>query len=47
LLYQYNHADVPITANNKANNVVWLPSNVDVGAIVVNKANVEAFFHKK
>jgi ribose transport system substrate-binding protein len=47
MLYQYNHADVPITANNKANNVVWLPSNVDVGAIVVNKANVEAFFHKK
>jgi ribose transport system substrate-binding protein len=47
LLYQYNHADVPITANNKANNVVWLPSNVDVGTIVVNKANVEAFFHKK
>jgi ribose transport system substrate-binding protein len=47
LLYQYNHADVPITANNKANNVVWLPSNVDVGTIVVNKANAEAFFHKK
>jgi ribose transport system substrate-binding protein len=47
LLYQYNHYDVPITANNKANNVVWLPSNVDVGTIVVNKANVDAFFHKK
>lgn len=47
LLYQYNHADVPLTANNKANNVVWLPSNVDVGTIVVNKANADAFFHKK
>ena len=47
LLYQYNHADVPITANNKANNVVWLPSNVDVGTMVVNKANADAFFHKK
>jgi ribose transport system substrate-binding protein len=47
LLYQYNHFDVPITANNKANNVVWLPSDVDVGTIVVNKANVDAFFHKK
>jgi ribose transport system substrate-binding protein len=47
LLYQYNHFDVPITANNKANNVVWLPSDVDVGTIVVNKANVTAFFHKK
>ncbi len=47
LLYQYNHYDVPITANNKANHVVWLPSNVDVGTIVVNKSNVDAFFHKK
>ena len=47
LLYQYNHFDVPITSNNKANNVVWLPSNVDVGTMVVNKANVDAFFHKK
>jgi ribose transport system substrate-binding protein len=47
LLYQYNHSDVPITANNKANNVVWLPSNVDVGTMVVNKANADAFFHKK
>ena len=47
LLYQYNHFDVPITADNKANHVVWLPSNVDVGTIIVNKANVDAFFHKK
>jgi hypothetical protein len=39
--------DVPITADNKANHVVWLPSNVDVGTIIVNKANVDAFFHKK
>jgi len=47
MLYQNNHFDVPITANNKANNVSWLPSNVDVGTIVVNKANADAFFHKK
>ena len=47
LLYQYNHFDVPITADNKANKVVWLPSSVDVGTIVVNKSNVDAFFHKK
>lgn len=43
LLYQYNHFDLPITDDNKANNVVWLPSNVDVGTIVVNQANVDAF----
>jgi ribose transport system substrate-binding protein len=45
LLYQYNHYDVPITQDNKANNVNWLPSNVDVGTIVVTKDNVQAFFH--
>lgn len=47
LLYQYNHFDVPITADNKTNKIVWLPSNVDVGTVVVNKANADAFFHKK
>jgi len=47
MLYQYNHFDVPITGNNKANNVVWLPTNIDVGTMVVNKANADAFFHKK
>jgi ribose transport system substrate-binding protein len=45
LLYQYNHFDVPITEDNQANNVIWLPSNVDVGTIVVDQANVDAFFH--
>jgi len=45
LLYQYNHYDLPLTDDNKANNVVWLPSNVDVGTIVVNQANVDAFFN--
>ena len=45
LLYQYNHFDVPITDDNEANNIVWLPSDIDVGTVVVNKENVEAFFH--
>jgi len=45
LLYQYNHYDVPITDDNKANNVNWLPRNVDVGTIVVDKNNADAFFH--
>lgn len=45
LLYQYNHYDLPITDDNAKNNVVWLPSNIDVGTIVVNKDNVDAFFH--
>jgi ribose transport system substrate-binding protein len=45
LLYQYNHFDVPITDDNAANNVNWLPGSVDVGTIVVNKDNVDAFFH--
>jgi ribose transport system substrate-binding protein len=45
LLYQYNHFNVPITKDNKKNNVNWLPGNVDVGTMVVNKANAEAFFH--
>ena len=45
LLYQYNHADVPITKDNQKNNVNWLPSVVDVGTIVVNKDNADAFFH--
>jgi ribose transport system substrate-binding protein len=45
LLYQYNNYDVPITEDNQANNVVWLPENVDVGTVVVNKDNVDAFFH--
>jgi ribose transport system substrate-binding protein len=45
LLYQYNHADVPITEDNAANNVNWLPEDVDVGTIVVDKDNVDAFFH--
>jgi len=47
LLYQYNHFNVPITADNAKNNVNWLPSNVDVGTIVVNKDNADAFFHTK
>jgi ribose transport system substrate-binding protein len=45
LLYQYNHNDLPITEDNKANNIVWLPSNVDVGTMVVNADNVAAFFN--
>jgi ribose transport system substrate-binding protein len=45
MLYEYNHAQVPITADNKANHVVWLPSNIDVGAIVVDKNNAKAFYH--
>ena len=45
LLHQYNHYDVPITDDNVANNIIWLPSNVDVGTMVVNKDNVDAFFH--
>jgi ribose transport system substrate-binding protein len=45
LLHQYNHADVPITEDNQANNVNWLPENIDVGTIVVDESNVDAFFH--
>lgn len=45
LLYQYNHFDVPITADNKKNNIIWLPSEVDVGTVVVDKNNAAAFFH--
>jgi hypothetical protein len=36
---------VPITKDNQKNNVNWLPSNIDVGTIVVNKANADAFLH--
>ncbi len=44
LLYQYNHFDVPITADNKKNNIIWLPSEVDVGTVVVDKNNAAAFW---
>lgn len=42
-LYQYNHYDVPITADNEAANIVWLPTNIDVGTFVVDKDNADYF----
>jgi ABC-type sugar transport system substrate-binding protein len=45
MLYQYNHFQVPITKDNKANNVVWLPGSIDVGTVVVDKSNAAAFLH--
>jgi len=45
MLYQYNHFDVPLTKDNKANHVVWLPGNIDVGTVVVDKNNAAAFMH--
>lgn len=42
-LYQYNHFDVPITEDNKAAGIVWLPTNIDVGTFVVDKGNAEFF----
>jgi ribose transport system substrate-binding protein len=43
-LYQYNHFDVPITDDNAAANVVWLPTNIDVGTFVVDESNTSYFY---
>jgi ribose transport system substrate-binding protein len=42
-LYQFNHYDVPITEDNDAANIVWLPTNIDVGTFVVDKTNTQYF----
>jgi ribose transport system substrate-binding protein len=47
LLYYYVNHPVPIVADNIAAAVTPLPSSVDTGALVINKANAHFFFHKK
>jgi ribose transport system substrate-binding protein len=39
ILYQLNHADVPISADNAAARVPGAPQTVDTGVIVVDKSN--------
>jgi len=43
ILYQLNHADVPISADNAAARVPGAPQTVDTGVIVVDKTNYRYF----
>jgi ribose transport system substrate-binding protein len=46
LLYLYNHAPLPIVADNKASGIVPMPEAVDTGTIVIDKDNAHFFYHK-
>jgi ribose transport system substrate-binding protein len=46
LLYYYNHAPVPIVANNVEAGIMPLPESVDTGTIVINKDNAHFFYHE-
>ncbi|HZY41303.1 MAG TPA: sugar ABC transporter substrate-binding protein, partial [Anaerolineae bacterium] len=46
LLYLYNHAPLPIVADNKASGIIPMPESVDTGTIVINKDNAKFFYHK-
>jgi ribose transport system substrate-binding protein len=46
LLYLYNHAPLPIVADNKASGIVPMPESVDTGTIVIDKNNAKFFYHK-
>jgi ribose transport system substrate-binding protein len=43
ILYQLNHADVPITSDNVAAKVSGAPGTIDTGVIIVDKANCRFF----
>jgi ribose transport system substrate-binding protein len=45
LLYLYNHAPVPVVADNVAASIIPLPEAVDTGVIVINKDNANFFYH--
>jgi ribose transport system substrate-binding protein len=46
LLYLYNHAPLPIVADNKAASIIAMPESVDTGTIVIDKNNAKFFYHK-
>jgi ribose transport system substrate-binding protein len=46
LMYLYNHAPLPIVADNKASGIVPMPESVDTGTIVIDKDNAHFFYHK-
>jgi ribose transport system substrate-binding protein len=46
LLYLYNHAPLPIVADNKAAGIIPMPESVDTGTIVINKDNAKYFYHQ-
>lgn len=46
LMYLYNHAPLPIVADNKAAGIIPMPESVDTGTIVINKDNAKYFYHK-
>jgi len=43
ILYQLNHADVPITTDNPAAKVSGAPNTIDTGVIIVDKSNARFF----
>ncbi len=43
VLYQLNHADVPITSDNAAAKVSGAPNTIDTGVIIVDKGNCKFF----
>jgi len=43
ILYQLNHANVPITSDNAAAKVSGAPSTIDTGVIIVDKSNCKFF----
>jgi ribose transport system substrate-binding protein len=45
LMYYYNHARIPITLDDKAADIISMPSTVDTGTIIINKDNAKYFYH--
>jgi ribose transport system substrate-binding protein len=43
ILYQLNHADVPITSDNAAAKIPGVPNVVDTGVLIVDKSNSKYF----
>ena len=43
ILYQLNHADVPISSDNVAAKVPGVPPTIDTGVIIVDQSNYKYF----
>jgi len=43
MLYQLNHLEVPITADNTAAKITGIPTSIDTGVIIVDKSNFRFF----
>jgi ribose transport system substrate-binding protein len=46
ILYQLNHGDLPISADNVAANVPGVPTTIDTGVVIVDKSNCTYFLRQ-